>query len=447
MEPALAAQALGASTEIATAALSGEDPEAVLRLVVRHAAELADADLGLVMARARGRFPHRRGRARRRRACRRSPTRSGWCCRHAFRRPRGWRAAASRSSSTTCATDPRTAPFVPRELRTYGPFAAAPFGTTQRRLGALTVYRQRGAQPFAEPAVEVLTAFAAQAGLVLVLAEGATARARLTLYQERERIARDLHDVLVQRLYAAGMQLDLLARRPSRKLARKDATAARRRDRPARRVDRGRPRGGPRPAQPRPGRHTPPTSPSPSRLEVAIAGELLGFPPELDHRRRPRRRSRRRSPTTPGPRCGRHCPMWSGTPARHHVTVHIGRTGRARADRRRRRLRHPRGRHPPRPQTPGGARRAGRRPLRRALLAEGHDRHLDRAAYGGRASPTPVPPARTSVDRVEPARLSCATDKGEHHERACERINVAGRPRAAVPSLRGTVMTPDLSCD
>ena len=39
------------STEIATAALSGEDPDAVLRLVVRHAAELAQADLGLVMTR------------------------------------------------------------------------------------------------------------------------------------------------------------------------------------------------------------------------------------------------------------------------------------------------------------------------------------------------------------------------------------------------------------
>ena len=48
------------------------------------------------------------------------------------------------------------------------------------------------------------------------------ARARLELYEERERIARDLHDVIVQRLYAAGMHLDLLVRRPDRKLARKD---------------------------------------------------------------------------------------------------------------------------------------------------------------------------------------------------------------------------------
>ena len=40
MEPDLAARALGAATEIATAALSGDDPEAVLALVVRRAADL-----------------------------------------------------------------------------------------------------------------------------------------------------------------------------------------------------------------------------------------------------------------------------------------------------------------------------------------------------------------------------------------------------------------------
>jgi len=277
MEPALAAQALGASTEIATAALSGEDPEAVLRLVVRHAAELANADLGLVMTRADdGSLTVE--------AAHGSPGPT-------FANPVGLTLSPRSSAARTArsgvaivvddvATDPRTAPFVPRELRTFGPFAAAPFGTTQRRLGALTVYRHRGARPFAEAAVEVLTAFAAQAGLVLVLAEGATARARLTLYQERERIARDLHDVLVQRLYAAGMQLDLLARRPSRKLARKDerrlAEAIDQLDASiadVRAVVR---------ALRNPEEDHPTDLAESARTEVAIAGELLGFTPKLD---------------------------------------------------------------------------------------------------------------------------------------------------------------------
>jgi signal transduction histidine kinase len=278
MEPALAAQALGASTEIATAALSGEEPEAVLRLVVRHAAELAEADLGLVMTRGDD-------------GTLTVEAAHGASTVPTFTNPVGLvlsaRSSAARTARSGVAvvvddvcSDPRTAPFVPRELRIYGPFAAAPFGTTQRRLGALTVYRHRGARPFAETAVDVLTAFAAQAGLVLVLAEGATARARLTLYQERERIARDLHDVLVQRLYAAGMQLDLLARRPSRKLARKDATRlAEAIDQldasiaDVRSVVRALRNADPDPAT---------DLTESATAEVAIAGELLGFPPTLE---------------------------------------------------------------------------------------------------------------------------------------------------------------------
>jgi signal transduction histidine kinase len=320
MEPALAAQALGASTEIATAALSGEEPEAVLRLVVRHAAELAEADLGLVMTRADdGSLTVE--------AAHGSPGPTFTNPVGLVISPRSSAARTARSGVATVVddvgTDPRTAPFVPRELRNFGPFAAAPFGTTQRRLGALTVYRNRGARPFAETAVEVLTAFAAQAGLVLVLAEGATARARVALYQERDRIARDLHDVLVQRLYAAGMQLDLLARRPSRKLARKDAT------RLAEAIDQldasiedvrsvVRALRNPEPVE-----HAADLAES-ARAEVAIAGELLGFTPELeltgdlhdipatiaDHARAALRETLSN--------VVRH----SGA---HHVTVHIGR--------------------------------------------------------------------------------------------------------------------------
>ncbi|WP_436502162.1 histidine kinase [Actinokineospora sp. HUAS TT18] len=272
MDPSLAARTLTASTEIATAALSGDDPAAVLSLVVRSAAALAEADLGLVMARADdGSLTVEAA--------------------HGAQEPIGL-TLSSRSSAARVAragvpivaddvtTDPRTAPYVPRELRGYGPFAAAPFGTRERRLGALTVYRRKGAALFTPATVDVLTAFAAQAGLVLVLAEGATARQRVDLYEERERIARDLHDVIVQRLYAAGMQLDLLARRPSKKLAKADATrlsdavdqldAAIADVRAVVRALR----------QPDP---EPPTALSESaRAEVGTARELLGFAPSLD---------------------------------------------------------------------------------------------------------------------------------------------------------------------
>ncbi|HET9142740.1 sensor histidine kinase [Actinophytocola sp.] len=283
MDSSLAARTLGASTEIATAALSGDDPDAVLGLVVRRAAELAEADLGLLMARAAdGSLTVE--------AAHGAPA--------AATVPDGFepvglvlsaRSAAARVARSgvpvvvdDVVTDPSTAPFVPRELRRYGPFAAAPFGTAERRLGALTVYRRRGAGPFTPATVEMLAAFATQAGLVLVLSEGTLARERIGLYEERERIARDLHDVIVQRLYAAGMQLDLLTRRPARRLARADAV------RLAEAVDlldatiadvRAVVR---RLRNPDPAPAPPADLAESARLEVATAGELLGFVPSFE---------------------------------------------------------------------------------------------------------------------------------------------------------------------
>ncbi|MCO1579571.1 GAF domain-containing sensor histidine kinase [Crossiella sp. SN42] len=217
MDPSLATRALAASTEITTAALSGDDPDAVLPLVVRRVAELAEADLGLVMVRnddggltveaAHGRSEE-------------DPV-------GAVLSPRSTAARVARSGVPVVVddltADPRTAPFVPRALRGYGPFAVAPFGTREQRLGALTVYRRKGAKPFAQSTVDVVNSFAVQAGLALVLAEGSTARQRIAVYQERERIARDLHDVIVQRLYAAGVQLELLGRRLAGRLDEADA--------------------------------------------------------------------------------------------------------------------------------------------------------------------------------------------------------------------------------
>lgn len=280
MDVTLATRTLQASTEIAQAALTADDPDEVLRLIVRRAAELAGADLGLVMARGDD------GRVTIEAA-------------HGERAPDGedpvGLVLSARSSAARVArsgvpvvvddvtTDPRTAPFVPKALRGYGPFAAAPFGTAERRLGVLTVYRRRGADAFRPATVDVLTAFANQAGLVVLLAEGSTARQRVAIYQERERIARDLHDVIVQRLYAAGVQLDVLGRRLSRRLARRDAA------RLAEAVDQldetisevratvGRLRSAD-PAVEADGTDLFESV----RAEVATAGELLGFPPTLE---------------------------------------------------------------------------------------------------------------------------------------------------------------------
>ena len=49
--------------------------------------------------------------------------------------------------------------------------------------------------------------FAAQAGVALELAEHRSDAERLAILQDRDRIARDLHDLVIQRLYATGMSL------------------------------------------------------------------------------------------------------------------------------------------------------------------------------------------------------------------------------------------------
>jgi signal transduction histidine kinase len=282
MDSTLARRMLAASTEITRVALSAEDPEAVLPLVVRRAAELAEADLGVVTVRTDdGRLTVE--------AAYGAPTATG-----PLADPVGTvlssRSAAARVARSGVPVvvddlidDPLTAPYVPASLRVYGPFAVAPFGTRERRLGALAVYRRRGASTFTRVAVDVLTSFAAQAGLALVLAEGSTARQRIAVYQERERIARDLHDVIVQRLYATGVQLEVLERRLSGRL---DTADAARLAETMEQIDQAIAEVR---ATARTLRSADPEVPGQApalddsmRSEVQIAGELLGRPPRLE---------------------------------------------------------------------------------------------------------------------------------------------------------------------
>lgn len=55
---------------------------------------------------------------------------------------------------------------------------------------------------------ELLASFADQAGMAIDRAEAVTGREELAVVSERARIARDLHDVVIQRLFAAGLRLE-----------------------------------------------------------------------------------------------------------------------------------------------------------------------------------------------------------------------------------------------
>ena len=70
--------------------------------------------------------------------------------------------------------------------------------------------------PGDDPDLELtmLGAFADRAGLAIDRAEAVQVQQELAVVTERERIARDLHDTVIQRLFAAGLQLQVLRTAP-----------------------------------------------------------------------------------------------------------------------------------------------------------------------------------------------------------------------------------------
>ena len=109
-------------------------------------------------------------------------------------------------------SDERAAP-VAREHLHLGPAVVVPLGAPGNVRGILTAGRRPGSMPLAPPAVEMLIDFAAQAGVGLELAEHRRDAERLAVFEDRDRIARDLHDLVIQRLYATGMSLQSLSAR------------------------------------------------------------------------------------------------------------------------------------------------------------------------------------------------------------------------------------------
>ena len=117
-------------------------------------------------------------------------------------------AAASRSRSTTSPATARTADSrAQARWAISGRRCCSRWATAGDVRGVLTVGRRRGGMPFPEATAEVVGSFAVQAGIALELAGRRRDAERLSLFEDRDRIARDLHDLVIQRLYATGMSL------------------------------------------------------------------------------------------------------------------------------------------------------------------------------------------------------------------------------------------------
>jgi signal transduction histidine kinase len=200
-----------AGTDIATALLSGADPDSVLRSIAERVAFLASADVAGVLVPAPDgdealtvvvavgldgddvegvRVPlvdSQLGQA------------------HRTGIPRLLEDASSRS------LEGLRDPVLGELTADYGPTLMVPLGG-RPAAGTVVAMRLRGREPFEPDTLELASAFAGQATVALELARSQQRERRLQRDADRDRIARDLHDHVVQRIFATGLALDRIGR-------------------------------------------------------------------------------------------------------------------------------------------------------------------------------------------------------------------------------------------
>lgn len=119
------------------------------------------------------------------------------------------RRAALAAALRSIVDDPATAQLgepVETSLDEYDAFVV-PLRTHLAGSGLLVAFFDPGTRPLPIEDRELFVSFAEHAALSLDRAQGLDDRAELAVTSDRERIARDLHDVVIQRLFATGLQL------------------------------------------------------------------------------------------------------------------------------------------------------------------------------------------------------------------------------------------------
>jgi signal transduction histidine kinase len=195
---------LTASSEVTTALLSGIDPTEALALIANHARALASAELATIAI----------------------PTADGLLVEVAdgdeaalvlgrrldLEHSLAGRAFLSRITLNVpdATADARAAGAAPGQS-TYGPTLIVPLQAGETRHGVLTVSNSPTGVGFDKSHETLVETFAGQASVALELAGVRRAADRLQVFEDRDRIARDLHDLVIQRLFASGMRLESLS--------------------------------------------------------------------------------------------------------------------------------------------------------------------------------------------------------------------------------------------
>jgi signal transduction histidine kinase len=201
-------QWLEAVREISSAILGGTEGDAVLQIVVHRARELVDAATATIVA----------------------PGGSGRSEPLTIRVADGAHAAelvglpipieGSVSGDVIRSGRPAVLADASRNSRTYqpmialgnmGPMVLVPLVLRGRPFGTLTVANPVGGAAFDEEAVRLVETFADQASVALEYGRAQAELNRLSLFDERERIGRELHDGVIQSLFSVGMGLQATA--------------------------------------------------------------------------------------------------------------------------------------------------------------------------------------------------------------------------------------------
>ncbi|WP_367043662.1 GAF domain-containing protein [Streptomyces sp. Je 1-332] len=192
------------SVAVTTALLSGSDAEEALAVVAEQARHLADSAAGIVL------LPDEEGGMEIVAVSSDEP--SGML--GVIVPPESRIISDLLAGDSVFLDDAATDPRVMTDLaRGYGPVMMLPLQSDGRVMGTLVTPRARGARHFSETERTLATQFASQAALALMMAEAQRDRERLAVYEDRDRIARDLHDLVIQRLFATGMMLESAQRR------------------------------------------------------------------------------------------------------------------------------------------------------------------------------------------------------------------------------------------
>ncbi|WP_323102118.1 GAF domain-containing protein [Intrasporangium sp. YIM S08009] len=198
--------------ELTQSLLEGHDEDAALTMVAKDACRLTGARLGLVALRDEGTAT-----VRVRALYEAEPTERPvpWRSWPSLETEEDWPAAAGADQVLPGPVPAQ--PLLATLLRLADvdhdvPTAFLTISTGQRAIGHLLVHWRDGEDDAPAGAMSMLKVFARQAALGLVAARAQEDRQHLAMLEERDRIARDMHDHVIQRLFATGLSLQAAAR-------------------------------------------------------------------------------------------------------------------------------------------------------------------------------------------------------------------------------------------